>query len=294
MITIKHFLYFFILGVLASLSISCHKELNEPLEIPRIIEIGVTSSDSTSAICMMKIIDYDSTSNVTRGFVCSSNPNPSLEDYIIKTEVVVMNGYAYSTINGLSHGTPYYIKAYAINRAGIAYSEEVQFYTLSKFIMNKNDYMYIASIDPIPHPRHEDQGYYFGASAFYKNFDMRLLTYHLRSYTWESVTYNPVTDDPVLYNIYYSNGEEAATKELFRRIVNEAIISLLQLKFPEAKPHPNNKFDPYIVGFETYNDNLSRYELEAQYRCIAPLEGESLPQFELVDGPRERHYYYSN
>jgi hypothetical protein len=44
----------------------------------------------------------------------------------------------------------------------------------------------------------------------------------------------------------------------------------------------------YIVGFETYNDNLSRSYPEAEYRCTAAASGSNPPQFVLIEGPRKR------
>jgi hypothetical protein len=283
--------YFISFAILVLISISCQKELDFQGEKPKIMEIGVTSNDTTSAFCTMRIIDNDTTANVSRGFVCSTTANPTLNDYLVNTEAIVEGMYLTGELSDLSPETPYFVRAYAINSAGISYSEEVQFYTLSNFDMSESDYLYVSSIDPIPHPKFDDQGYYFGATAYYKNFDMRLTFYHLRTYTWEGLTYDPETDDPDLYNIYHEQGEMAATEELFRRIVYEALIPVLQQKFPEAQPHPLNKFNPYVVGFETYNEDLSRSYLEAEYRCIESSEGDKTSKFELVDGPRERYLF---
>lgn len=157
-----------------------------------------------------------------------------------------------------------------------------------RFIMERTDYETIALNDPIPHPRFVDQGYYFGASAYYRNFDMRLLSFHLRVYTWEDKVYDPEIDDPELVNIYNTEGAEAATNELFRRITQEGIIILLENKFPDAQPQVNGVDAHFVVGFETYNDNLSRSYLEAEYRCVEAASGGNPPVFEFIEGPRER------
>ena len=157
-----------------------------------------------------------------------------------------------------------------------------------RFIMSNADYTIIAVNDTIPHPRFFDQGYYFGASGFYGNFDMRLLAFHLRVFTWEGKTYTPEIDDPDLVAIYNEQGADAATAELYRRIVEEGLIILLQNKFPDITPQVGGIDVHCIVGFETYNDNLSRSYLEAEYRCIAPAIGDTPPQFELIEGPRDR------
>jgi len=157
-----------------------------------------------------------------------------------------------------------------------------------RFVMPRSDYATIAYHDPIPHPIYEDNGYYYGASGFYGNFDMRLLSFRLRPFldnTTGEVLYDPETDNADLYNIYYSDdGEdpEAATAELFRRIVEEALILLLEIKYPDAQPQVGGLDVHYIVGFETYNDNLSRGYFEAEYQCVG------VGEFELIDGPRDR------
>lgn len=157
-----------------------------------------------------------------------------------------------------------------------------------RFIMAKSDYAIIAYNDPIPHPRFADQGYYYGASGYYGNFDMRLLAFHLRVYTYNENVYDPEVDDPELVSIYNNDGAEAATAELFRRIVQEGLIVLLENKFPEAQPQVGGVDVHYVVGFETYNDNLSRSYLEAEYRCVEAASGSNPPQFEYIDGPRDR------
>lgn len=156
------------------------------------------------------------------------------------------------------------------------------------FIMPRSDYATIAYNDPIPHPRFDDSGYYYGASGFFGNFDMRLLAYRLRPFidnTTGEVLYDPETDNADLWNIYYSVPEgdpEAATAELFRRIVEEALIVLLEIKYPDAQPQQGGIDVHYIVGFETYNDNLSRGYFEAEYQCVG------VGEFELIEGPRDR------
>ena len=117
---------------------------------------------------------------------------------------------------------------------------------------------------------------------------MRLLSFHLRVYTWEEKVYDPEIDDPELVNIFNTEGAEAATNELFRRITQEGIIILLENKFPDAQPQVNGVDAHFVVGFETYNDNLSRSYLEAEYRCVEAASGGNPPVFEFIEGPRER------
>ena len=149
----------------------------------------------------------------------------------------------------------------------------------TRFIMSSSDYMHLAEVDPIPHAQYDDFGYYYGASAFYENFDMRLMARRVE----KDDDGNYI--DAELGEIYDTEGPDATVDEMFRRIVEEGLIKVLQNRYPDATPQSGGIDVHYIVGFETFNDNFSRSYLEAEYRCTA--SGEP-PQFELIEGPRER------
>lgn len=148
-----------------------------------------------------------------------------------------------------------------------------------RFIMAQSDYMHLAVIDPIPHAVYNDFGYYYGASAFYVNFDMRLEARRVQ----KDAEGNYI--DAALGEIFETEGSEATVAEMFRRIVEEGLIEVLQNLYPNAQPQVGGIDVHYIVGFETFNDNFSRSYLEAEYQCVA--SGDP-PQFELIEGPRDR------
>ena len=142
------------------------------------------------------------------------------------------------------------------------------------FQMGWSDYMYLAEIDPIPHPTFNDFGYYYGASAFFRNFDIRLIARRLN--TDDDGNYR----DPELGAIYENEGSEAAMDEMMRRIKEEGIIKLLQHKFPEATPQVGGIDVHYIVHFETFADNWIRNYPVAEYICVA---AGNPPVFELIE-----------
>jgi hypothetical protein len=152
----------------------------------------------------------------------------------------------------------------------------------TRFIMSQSDYMYLAVVDPLPHAVFTDFGYYYGASAFYSNFDMRLAARRV------SKNSDGNYFDTELGAIFDSEGPEATVNEMYRRLVEEGFIILLQHKYPQAVPQSGGIDVHYIVGFETFNDNFSRSYLESEYRCTAAASGDNPPQFELIEGPRER------
>ncbi len=142
------------------------------------------------------------------------------------------------------------------------------------FQMGWSDYMYLAEIDPIPHPTFNDFGYYYGASAFFRNFDIRLIARRLN--TDDDGNYR----DPELGAIYENEGSEASMDEMMRRIKEEGIIKLLQHKFPEATPQVGGIDVHYIVHFETFADNWIRNYPVAEYICVA---AGNPPVFELIE-----------
>lgn len=144
------------------------------------------------------------------------------------------------------------------------------------FQMSWSDYMYLAEIDPIPHETFNDFGYYYGASAYYRNFDIRLIARRLNKDADGNYR------DPELGEIYENEGSDAAMDEMLRRIAEEAIIKLLQHKYPDATPQVGGIDVHYKVRFETFADNWVRNYPETEYICTA---AGNPPQFELVSGP---------
>ncbi len=147
-----------------------------------------------------------------------------------------------------------------------------------RFTMGSSDYQHLVDIDPIGQQefQYDDFAYYYGASVFYSNFDIRLIGRRLDKL--ESGEYA----DPELGEIYETEGSEAAADEMLRRIVEEGIIKLLQHKYPDANPQEGGIDVRLFVGFQTFADNWVRRYPEAEYICTAAGDP---PQFELVRGP---------
>ncbi len=184
---------------------------------------------------------------------------------------------AHYTFNGLDWEKSSYIET--VSEQYVFGDEGWAFDPTTRFIMGFSDYMHLAEIDPIPHPQYDDFGYYYGASAFYTNFDMRLEARRVQK--------NEDGDyfDEDLGAIFDNESREATVDEMFRRIVEEGIKEVLKNRYPDAQPQAGGIDVHYIVGFETYNDNFSRSHLEAEYRCVSAGDP---PVFELIEGPRER------
>ncbi len=144
------------------------------------------------------------------------------------------------------------------------------------FDLGRDDFIYLVEIDPVGQQEfaYADFGYYYGASVFYNNFDIRIIGRRLD--VLESGEYA----DAALGEIYENEGPEAVMDEMIRRIIEEGLIYLLQHKFPDAQPQLGGIDVHFFVGFETFADNWVRRFPQAEYICTAPGDP---PQFELVN-----------
>ena len=108
-----------------SFLISCVKE--HPQLAP-VITISTVSQISSTSIVSEESIISDGGDPITTAGVCwSTVPNPTIVNN--KTTNNPSSGSFSSSITGLTPGTTYYIRAYAINASGIGYSSQSTFTT---------------------------------------------------------------------------------------------------------------------------------------------------------------------
>lgn len=136
-----------------------------------------------------------------------------------------------------------------------------------KFTMKSNDYQIIVNHDPIPDPSFTNNAWYYGASAYYSNFDLRLSKH---------VQYEPAT--------FTGLSEDEAMAIMLPR-VQEAIVILLKEKYPSAVATVGGFPVHYIVSYQLYRSDLSRQNLKVDYVCTISADGATPAEFELVDGP---------
>lgn len=119
----NHHIFLFL--ILLSLFDSCQP--NETYEKATIETDQVSLITEATALCG-GIISADGGSDITKRGVCwSSSPNPTIENDT--TIDAAGTGRFSSLIKGLSPGTTYYVRAYAVNKGGIAYGLQVVFTT---------------------------------------------------------------------------------------------------------------------------------------------------------------------
>ena len=101
---------------------------------------NATSITQTSATISSNVINDGGTLVIERGIVFSPSINPTLTDTKL-TNTGTGIGIFSTNITNLSPSTTYYVKAYAINSKGTAYSNQISFTTssLATFISYNND-----------------------------------------------------------------------------------------------------------------------------------------------------------
>ena len=91
--------------------------------LPTLNTLEATNVRTSSAVLNAEILTSGVPSYSERGFVYALSSNPTLEDTLGKLTAKVTEENMYSaTVTGLELGEEYYVRGYAINEAGAAYS----------------------------------------------------------------------------------------------------------------------------------------------------------------------------
>jgi uncharacterized protein (TIGR02145 family) len=119
-----------ILSALTSINFdSCNKESNVTTFAPTLTTVSVTEITATSAISGGNV-SSDGGDIISETGVCwGISVNPKISDN--KTTGRNVTGNFSSLITGLKPSTKYYVRAYATNRMGTAYGNELNFSTLA-------------------------------------------------------------------------------------------------------------------------------------------------------------------
>jgi len=105
-------------------SVRCIKDIDAK---PTLSTTAVTSITAMTAIGGGNVLTEGSNTITNRGVCWATTPAPTTADN--KTNEVGTTGMFSSNLTGLSVGTVYYVRAYAINIYGTSYGEEVSFST---------------------------------------------------------------------------------------------------------------------------------------------------------------------
>lgn len=127
--------------VLLTTFLSCGKD-EEDAQLPR-VKTKEMSAIRTRSATSGGIVESAGSFDVTQRGICwGINSKPTLLDaYTIDSSGL---GGFNSTLTGLNPNTEYYVRAYAINNAGISYGNEVVFRTQEEVIPSEN-FWYVAT-----------------------------------------------------------------------------------------------------------------------------------------------------
>src|SRR5690349_9383764 len=95
--------------------------------LPKVSTADVTDIADLTAKSGGEIISDGNSSILARGICWDTSSFPTIDD--AKTEDGSGNGPFVSSLSGLFGGTTYFVRAYAKNKIGIAYGNQVQFTT---------------------------------------------------------------------------------------------------------------------------------------------------------------------
>jgi hypothetical protein len=95
------------------------------LNLPTVTTNGVTDITQTTATCGGNVADGGGLMVIARGVCWSTMPDPTVNDSHTNDGTGI-GGFT-SNITGLMAGAPYYVRAYAVNRLGTSYGNEVNF-----------------------------------------------------------------------------------------------------------------------------------------------------------------------
>ena len=96
---------------------------------PTVQTAAVSEITSHGAVCGGNVVDDGGSKVTTRGVCWSTQPNPVFSES--HTADGSGTGSFVSTLTGLTYGTIYYVRAYAVNSIGVAYGETQSFMTVN-------------------------------------------------------------------------------------------------------------------------------------------------------------------
>ncbi len=137
------------------------------------------------------------------------------------------------------------------------------------FTMGNDDYGYIVNyvrteIENGANYIDRDNEYYYGASSYYANFDLRLNKRHDMGVPG------------------FDTGSVEEQVALTYQRMAESIEIMLTLKYPNAVTQVNGVEVHYMVTLNTYENDLSRNDYVYDFKCT---KNGPNPEFELVSGP---------
>lgn len=125
----KPFLLFLVVFIISSCQKGEDNSNGNTATLPTVVTLGINSITSTSALSGGNVSSDGGANVTTRGVCWGTLQNPLISGN--HTIDGTGTGTFSSTITGLTPGTIYYVRAYAINSEGIAYGDNLSFTSLT-------------------------------------------------------------------------------------------------------------------------------------------------------------------
>ena len=114
-------------GLLLAFLFSCKKETPKVAPTPSVAEVATVTG--TTATIKIGIVSDGGATITERGVCWNTSPNPTINNHI--RSATLSNGTISLTISDLLPNKTYYFRAYAVNPAGVGYSEQSTITTLT-------------------------------------------------------------------------------------------------------------------------------------------------------------------
>lgn len=100
---------------------------NSNVVLPTVVTEGMSSITTTTAVCGGNVVDDGGATVTERGICWGPSPNPTMEGSHANNGTGT--GAYTCMMTGLTPNTTYYVRAYAKNRVGVSYGDEIEFTT---------------------------------------------------------------------------------------------------------------------------------------------------------------------
>lgn len=94
--------------------------------LPQVQTLYLKNITEETAECVAKIVNWDSVALTEWGFCWSTSHNPTINDNTVQS-TVIFSGVFGGLLTNLTYSATYYVRAYAQNRYGLVYGNEIDF-----------------------------------------------------------------------------------------------------------------------------------------------------------------------
>ena len=98
-------------------------------DLPSVITNSVSNISNDSAYVSGEVIDSGGGVISQRGFCYSTSDQPTLDNSVEISDLGSGVGVFTNSINNLTAGTTYYVRAFAVNETGVSYGDQISFFT---------------------------------------------------------------------------------------------------------------------------------------------------------------------